>query len=389
VTVLAGPLVAAGPAASASVRRCASTAASATILADPPWPQQRFDLAALSQINAGSGVTVAVIDSGVDAGHPQLTGAVPAGDDLLDTHGDGREDCVGHGTAVASIIAARPVPGSGLRGVAPGVRILPIRVSERVEVDGSTSGDGNLAGLIAGIQAAVSAKPRPAVINLSLSTTVDSPGLRAAVRAALDADIVVVAAAGNQHEQGDPPPYPANYDGVVGVGAIAPDGTREAGSQIGSYVDIVAPGDQVVGAVPHRGHATFQGTSFATPFVSATAALIRARFPRLNRTEVVHRLLATTDPAAGARPSTDYGYGVVNPVRALTEILTPESASGGMAEAALQPGTADRQPPDGAGSARVVGVAALIALAAAAIAAVALAFPLARQRRWRPGPTNL
>jgi subtilisin family serine protease len=107
------------------------------------------------------------------------------------------------------------------------------------------------------------------------------------------------------------------------VGAIGQNGTRVAASQVGPYVDIVAPGEAIVGAAPRSGHQVRTGTSFATPFVAATAALIRARYPQLNQIEVVHRLLATADPASGGQPSPDYGYGVVNPLRALTEVLSP------------------------------------------------------------------
>ncbi|MGE5830589.1 MAG: S8 family serine peptidase, partial [Micromonosporaceae bacterium] len=210
--------------------------APAMSIADVPWPQQRYDLDALSQITDGTGIIVAVVDSGVDAIHPQLRGRVLAGADLLAPAGDGRLDCVGHGTAVASIIGAGRRPGAGLRGLAPGVKILPVRVSERLEVDGAATGRGvDAAGLADGIDRAVAGGAR--VVNLSISVGVDDPQLRRSVAQAQAADVVVVAAVGNQHEQGDPTPYPAAYPGVVGVGAIGPDGNRTATSPIGSYVD--------------------------------------------------------------------------------------------------------------------------------------------------------
>ena len=236
----------------------ATLPAPGTIIADVPWPQHRYDLAAVSQITDGTGVTVAVVDSGVDSTHPQLSAAVLAGADMLDRAGDGREDCVGHGTAVASVIAARPAPGAGLRGVAPGVTIVPVRVSERLE-ESEAPVAGNVADLATGIRAALAIRPKPAVLNLSIATTGDDPALRTAIESAIAADIVVVAAVGNQHERGDPAPYPASYDGVIGVGAIGPDGVRVPASQVGSYVDIVAPGDGVVGAVPAPGPPALSG----------------------------------------------------------------------------------------------------------------------------------
>jgi membrane-anchored mycosin MYCP len=349
---------------------CPTAPATAAVIPDAPWPQSRFDLAAVGQVSDGAGVTVAVVDSGVDVAHPQLAGQVEPGADLLDRAGDGRTDCLGHGTAVASIIAARPLAGTGLRGLAPAARILAVRVSERIDTGEGVAGSGDLGQLVAGIEEAV--RHHPQVINLSLSTGADDPRLRAAVQAALDADIVVVAAAGNGHGRGDPRPYPASYEGVVGVGAIGPGGERVPSSQVGSYVDIVAPGDAVVGAVPGSGHLTYQGTSFATPFVAATAALIRSRWPDLNRDEVVRRLLATADPAAGARPSPDYGYGVVNPLRALTELVPPEQPVPGAPTAPIQPGQAAPSQRPGPSPWTLIATAALL-LAAAVVTLVALA----------------
>jgi type VII secretion-associated serine protease mycosin len=360
-------------------RRCPPTGT--TIIADVPWPQQRYDLSALRQITDGGGVTVAVIDSGVDADHPQLAGAVLVGEDRLEPAGDGRRDCVGHGTAVAGIIAARPARGVAMRGLAPAVSIVPIRVSERVQTEDGPAGPGDLDDLAAGIRVAARHTPRPAVINVSLSTTGDHAGLRSAVAEAIAADIVVVAAVGNRHDRGDPTPYPAAYDDVVGVGAIGPDGTRADPSSIGSYVDLVAPGDGVVTAAPRRGHVTVRGTSFATPFVAATAALIRARWPAMSRVEVVDRLLATADPAPGARPSPAYGWGILNPMRAVTEVMdrpradrtpTPIAARDRPLPPAPGPGTA------------AVGIAAALTLAAALVGAVAAVIPSGRRRRWRP-----
>jgi subtilisin family serine protease len=296
--------------------------------------------------------------------------------------GDGREDCVGHGTAVASVIAGRPVAGTAFQGVAPGVSILPVRVSERTEFDGTPTGAGGIGDLAAGIRAAVASDPRPDVINLSISTTADSPAMRAAVAEALAADIVVVAAVGNHHDQGDPTPYPAAYDGVIGVGAIAADGRRLAESQVGSYVDIVAPGDRIIAAVPGHGHQAFHGTSLAVPFVAATAALIRARYPGLGQADVARRLLATADPAPGSRPSPEYGYGVLNPVRALTEVLVPGGP--GAASQRPLPAIGGNVSPTPATPTALI-AAALLVIAAMVIATAAAAIPLGRRRRWRPG----
>jgi membrane-anchored mycosin MYCP len=287
---------------------CAVPVPSATVTAEVPWAQRRFGLGRLDGVADGAGVVVAVVDSGVDAANPQLTGAVLAGIDVLDTGGDGRLDCVGHGTAVASIIAARPRSGNGLVGVAPAATILPIRVSERT--DNETGGRSAPASSVAAaLRTAVDRGAR--VVNMSLTTDQDDPALRAAVRQAVAHDVVVVAAAGNRREAGNPRTYPAAYDGVLGVGAIQPDGVRTAESQTGDYVDLLAPGADVVAATRGGGQARYAGTSFAAAFVSGTAALVRQYLPRLTATQVTERLKATADAGPEATA-------VLNPYRAVT-----------------------------------------------------------------------
>jgi type VII secretion-associated serine protease mycosin len=371
------------PGAGAGAASCPATAV-ATV-AQAGWAQERYDLAAVGRLSRGEGVTVAVLDSGVDQTHPQLAGAARDGGDELADGGTGLSDCVGHGTAVASLIAARPAPGIAFQGVAPSAQVLSIRVSERVATEEGVTGAGDLQALVDGIQAAVAARPRPGVLNLSLSTTTDSPALRAAVRAALDADIVVVASVGNLAGQGNPTPYPAAYDGVVGVGAIDAQGRRLAGSQVGGFVDLVAPGGEVVAAARGGGHVTVSGTSFAVPYVAGTAALIRARWPQLRRDEVVRRLLATADPPAGDQPSPDYGRGVVNPMRALTEVLPPVVMAG---PTTITPAIEPVRLGDGERGAAPVGLltaAGGLLLGALVVAGLALATPAGRRRGWRPG----
>lgn len=243
---LAGCLVADPAAARAPAAACPGPARQpAPAPAGVPWTLQRYDQNRLNALADGRGIVVAVIDSGVDARNPQLQGAVQAGPDQLDG-GDSALDCVGHGTGVAGIIAARPVAGSPFHGLAPAATILALRVSELVEgEDGSTTGRrGTPAGLAAAIHDAVSRGAK--VINLSLVSYRDDEVVRDAVRFGVAHDVVVVAAAGNGAEQGNRTPYPAAYDGVVGVGAIGPDGRRVPTSQTGPYVDLVAPGSQVV-----------------------------------------------------------------------------------------------------------------------------------------------
>ena len=376
------------PARAPSVSACPAPAphpgpAASTV----PWATERYPFGALKKLADGHGIVVAVVDSGVDARNPQLRGAVQPGPDQLDG-GPSVLDCVGHGTGVAGIIAARPLPGTTFQGLAPAATILALRVSELTEGEnGTTTGRrGTSAGLATAIRDAVSRGAR--VINLSLVSYRDDEPVRAAVRYAQDHDVLLVAAAGNAAEQGNTTPYPAAYDGVVGVGAITPDGKRAPTSQTGPYVDLVAPGTQIVTTAPLDGLTVMEGTSFATPFVSATAALIRQYRPDLTAAQVAAQLTSTAD---GGQAGPGYGAGVLNPLRALTERLgaTPRS----------QPPLPQHPAADTAEAARAAqarwqtaGLALFGLLLAALVGAAALILPMGHRRRWRstlrPLPTG-
>ncbi|GGM39090.1 type VII secretion-associated serine protease mycosin [Dactylosporangium sucinum] len=337
--------------------------------AGTPWLQQRYDQRMLVRLADGHGVTVAVIDSGVDARHPQLHDAVQPGPDHLDG-GLSRLDCVGHGTAVAGIIAARPADGVDFRGLAPGATILALRVTELVELENGRR--GTPADLATAIREAVEGGAR--VINLSLVLYRDDPAVRAAVADALARDVIVVAAAGNRYAEGNPVPYPAAYDGVIGVGAVDESGERLPSSQVGDYVDLVAPGAGIVSTFPPAGLRAGDGTSFATPFVSATAALLLQYRPELSAREVAEQLRATADGGGAA----GYGAGRLNPLRALTELAGPPSRSPGVYAPAPHP-AAGPAPRTGA-----LPLAAALLATALLLVAAAIALPRARRRHWRP-----
>lgn len=291
-----------------------------------PMEARVYDPARLAPLATGAGVRVAVVDSGVDDRHPQLEGAVAKGRDLLHGNPDARQDCVGHGTGVASIIAARPVPGVAFQGLAPGVTIVPVRITEKEVIDGEETGrDAGPREFAQAIEWAADPRGGNAdVINLSVVMAGDNTAVREAVRDAVAGGVVVVAAAGNNATKGNQDPYPATYPGVIGVGAVTPAGVRASYSQHGPYVAVAAIGDGVTMAVPGAGHAPGSGTSFAAPFVAATAALLLERFPDLTPAEVARRITATADPAPGG--GDEYGRGLLNPYRALTESLGPRVA---------------------------------------------------------------
>lgn len=346
-----------------------------------PWAQQRYAPDRLTPLATGAGVTVAVIDSGVDTDHVQLRGRVLSGNDFLDRGRDGSRDCAGHGTAVASLIAAAPRDGVEFRGLAPKAKILPVRISEQQIIDGRESGRTVTPAVFA--QAIRWAVDNGAdVVNLSVVLYEDNPLVQAAIEHALDEDVVVVAAAGNLHDNGDPLPYPAAYPGVIGVGAIGATGQRSAFSQVGSYVDLVAPGEAVLVAAPGRGHLEQSGTSYAAPFVAATAALLREYRPELSAAEVAARIIATTDPAPDGA---GYGSGVLNPYRALTDtgVVGRPRPPEAVRPAEVDPAAVAEQARRASARDRAILVAGVAAGGAALTVLAATVVPRGTRRRWR------
>ncbi|TDD61777.1 type VII secretion-associated serine protease mycosin [Kribbella antibiotica] len=316
------------PAAAAPPKgACSNPEPGRPVIKQLPWAQDLLGVERVWPQTNGARVTVAVVDSGVDADNPQLRGRVLAGQDFHH-HGKlpGSYDCVSHGTSVAGIIAATPTSGIGFHGIAPGATILPVRVTDREANEGEAARTIDPNVLARGIVYAVDQGAR--VINLSLSGSADRKVIREAIAYAVGSDVVVVAAAGNRQTNGadSTPSYPAEYPGVLGVGAIGIDGARVNGSQTGSYVDIVAPGGDVLSTTRVSGHNYMSGTSFAAPFVSATAALVRSAWPELTAEQVIQRIEATASPARGGRASNEYGAGVVDPYRAVTEGMLAKGA---------------------------------------------------------------
>ncbi|MFF8810669.1 type VII secretion-associated serine protease mycosin [Streptomyces pactum] len=272
----------------------------------------------------GAGVTVAVLDTGVDADHPDLSGQVLPGKDLIGFGaGPGDKAWARHGTAMAGIIAGRghgQDGTDGVLGVAPEAKILPVRViledsdparKEPRGVRGSALAEGIRWATDHGAD----------VINLSLGDDSESAHPEAAedaaVRYALGKGVIVVASAGNAGEKGDRVSYPAAYPGVIAVTAVDRYGNRAAFSTRRWYATVCAPGVDVVVANPDRRYYNGWGTSAAAAFVSGAAALVRSAHPDLSPAQV-KRLLADT---AQDRPedghSDERGAGLVDPAAAI------------------------------------------------------------------------
>jgi membrane-anchored mycosin MYCP len=253
-----------------------------------------------------------VIDSGVDVKNPQLTSAVDtkASLDLIDPKGHGTTDPVGHGTEVAGIIAARPAPSTGFVGLAPEATIISIRQA-------SEDGTGTVPNLVTALKKAVAAKA--GVINISQDTSRSTPELANAIADAVKADVVVIASAGNDGGDGKArTTFPGGYPGVLAVGASDRNNERASFSQAGDFVGVAAPGVDMLSTVPGGGQCVDNGTSFAAPYVAGVAALIRAKHHDWTAKQVIAQIEETAQRTSLGHNSL-VGWGVVDPVRALTD----------------------------------------------------------------------
>jgi subtilisin family serine protease len=276
-------------------------------------------------LSRGAGVTVAEVESGVQASIPDLRGVVLPGVDLTggarngDTDIQAGED--GHGTAMAVMIAGQG-RGTGTVGIAPRAKILPVTVGG--------SGPRSVATAAAGIRYAAAHGAQ--VIDMPFGIGVTSrarcdPVLQAAVAYAIGRDVVLIASAGNTNLFTGPD-EPASCAGVLAVGGTEPDGTLWPDSTREPYVAVAAPADHMV-YVGRDGRftTTGAGTSFAAALTAGAAALIRSRYPHMPWYQVDQRLTGTATPAGHPVPGEGYGYGIVNPARAVNASAYPVRAS--------------------------------------------------------------
>lgn len=349
-----------------------------------PWPQQLLDPQRIWPLTDGTGQTVAVIGTGVDAANTQFArGQVLPGVDVSPDAAPGAradDDCDGRGTFAAGIVAAQVSASTTFAGLAPGVRVLPIRYTQST---GGGAQGGDPARLATAIQAAVAA--HAGVILVVAPTTADSAQLRTAVADAVRGGAVVVSpAAAGANESSGAHSYPTVDPGVIAVGSVDAHGAAQQ-PETGALV--AAPGADLVSTAPARsGHVWgVSDPQFAAAFVAGAAALLRAYRPELTPAQVATRLAGTADRPTTTGRDPHLGWGVIDPYQALTStrpLTAPGSAPPVRSERIAPAAAPGRRPtPD-----RWPGVLAVVGLAAAVTAGLAVAATRRGwARRWQSG----
>ena len=309
--------------AAAAASLCGSLllAAPAAASSDPLLPEQWgawvVNAPAAWATATGTGVVVAVVDSG-SGPHPDLDANLLPGSDLRTGSGglDGSDiGAIGHGTHVAGTIAAVAGNGIGIAGVAPGAKILPLRIL-------GPEGAGTTRDLAIAIAAAVAAGAR--IVNLSLGSLNEDPRVTSAIADATARNVLVVAAAGNDGPSGSPK-WPAFSDLSLAVTALDRDGNPAASGQRGAYIDIGAPGVAILSTVPvalrGREYEAQSGSSMAAAFVSGTAAILVSIKPDLAVQELREILLATARDVGAPGRDDATGFGMVDAAAAVAELV--------------------------------------------------------------------
>lgn len=304
---------------------------------DPSYPSQ-WHLPAIGAPQAwditkgDASMTVAVLDTGADLGHPDLNDSVDTANDydFVNNDFEAQDDnieynpstrqwiVVGHGTHVSGIIAATMNNGIGVTGIAGQSKVLPIKV---LDSDGAGFDSDIAQGIV------WAADHGAEVISMSFgATSTLEPVVEEAITYALNRDVLLVAAAGNTGK--NQPFYPAAYPGVLGVSATGSNGAKTSWSTYGSHVDISAPGDAILSTQLGGGYQQMSGTSMAAPLTAGAAALVRSLHPGWTQEEITNALTSTAFDAGLAGRDDYYGFGRLNVPDALDTVSADDEIPG-------------------------------------------------------------
>lgn len=290
-----------------------------------PWNIQQIHADSVQAAGiTGTGVRVAVIDTGIDYNHPDLAGVYAGGYNALNDNATGPMDDNGHGTHCAGILAATG-SSNGIYGTAPAVSLYAVKVL-------NSKGEGKVSDVIEGIFWAKNNNMQVASMSLGLGQ--DSQALHDAVDNATGNGVLIVAAAGNSGVDsgaGDTLLYPAKYDGVLSVAAVNKYNHRASWSSTGSHLSISAPGVNIQSTIPGSKYATYSGTSMAAPHVAGVAALVYSVHPDWTSQQVREQIVSTATPLGS---SVLYGAGLVDATAAAGVTAEAAGNATGMAVAA-------------------------------------------------------
>jgi subtilisin family serine protease len=273
---------------------------------------EKLHLADVHRFAQGANVTIAVVDSEIDANHPDLAGVVVK---RFDASGGPPEKPHPHGTGMAGAIASH----QRLLGISPAARIYAVHAFSAT----ATSAESGTFQILKGIDWATSQGVR--IINMSFAGPKD-PSLERSLKAAYDKGIVLIAAAGNAGPK-SPPMYPGADPNVIAVTATDVDDKLFTGANRGRYVAVAAPGVDVIVPAPDNEYQVTTGTSVASAEVSGIAALLLERNPKLKPADI-RRILTTSAKHMGKAPRDDnFGSGLVDPMQAIREAVDPKTAT--------------------------------------------------------------
>ena len=379
-------LAACGVASLAALPAPARAAAADSIRGSQQWVLSMLNAEAAWQVSRGAGVTVAVIDSGVNPYVSDLNRSVVTGPDFTGVHTSTASQNWGvHGTWMASLIAGHGHDGgfSGVIGVAPQARILSIRVIpdradphyKRYEREPETFIQQSLA---RGIDYAVAHGAR--VISMSIGYSAPSAAVRQELQAAYDHGVVVIASAGNSgvlsgsaRASEAPESFPANYPGVISVGAVKASGAVADFSSDNLSVQVAAPGVNVPAQGRDGQYWWVSGTSPACALVAGVAALIKSKYPHLAPDLVASAMTSTTTNRPAGGYDSQVGFGIVDAAAALAkagQLAGARPARAGLKATARYTGTLAPPPVSPRGSGQFV-LFALLALTSLVLTAAA------------------
>ena len=288
------------------------------------WNLAKVNLPSARDVTTGSNaIRVAVIDTGFAVGHPDGPVNLVLGPDYGNDRPVTDRDLHGHGTHVAGIIAAQTNNEIGVAAVAPSVTLMVVKVFPDPSANDPNPG-ASIDAVASGIVWAVNNGAQ--VINLSLGGPY-SGILQSEIDYAVSKGVLVVAAAGNAYQFGNPPYYPAAYPNVLAVAATDRNDQHASYSNTGSYVDIAAPGGDDNGPIVSLGrsqtYAAMYGTSMAAPHVAGLAGLLWSINPCLSATQLSDTIKATAVRLGGAVPNDTFGYGRIDVNAAVRAVSGP------------------------------------------------------------------